>query len=201
MAPRYALALFSLIILQPVGTFSQFSLSQISAQAGVISVRWQYGSESGNPFYAEVQIGGRFVSRPVTWALYWGHWDDGIDHPLPIIDAVTYSYSSHIIGARIGISVQEALKYFPLPLELYAGASHHFAHQTYIGGSDYFGNRGVDASVNTTTAELGVNALIPIVEPVRLLAGLQQYFPFTQEPADELQRERRMFRAGISVLL
>ena len=65
MTPRNALALFSLIILLPVGTFSQFTISQISAQAGVTSVRWQYGSESGNPFYAELQIGGRSEERRV----------------------------------------------------------------------------------------------------------------------------------------
>ena len=132
----------------PVDTFAQITLSSVTVRAGIIRTQWDNDPIYAKylwSFYPEIQAGGTFIIPYLSWGLSWGYWTDGIDHTLPVMDMVTYSQSAHIVAARIGFEPTVLTDHLPVVITLFVGAAEHFSKLSYIGGTDFAGNRGENA--------------------------------------------------------
>jgi hypothetical protein len=188
----------------PVVTFAQITLSSVTVRAGIIRTQWDNDPIYAKylwSFYPEIQAGGTFIIPYLSWGLSWGYWTDGIDHTLPVMDMVTYSQSAHIVAARIGFEPTVLTDHLPVVITLFVGAAEHFSKLSYIGGTDFAGNRGENSTEQLTTGFVGIGASYPVVSRLSLqLEGLQ-YIPFGDSWHDNAQKNRRAFKFGLAVKL
>lgn len=147
-------------------------------------------------FYPEVQISSKLSSLggkiSLEGGLHWGYWNDGVQKPSSsCADCITYSYSSHIVGARL-YTVLEAL---PIPLSLLGGLSHHFLSAEYIGGRGVAGRPGNDFRDNYGSAEVGLRIAVPLSDRLTITTEVQEHIPLSGKQG---YRTRPAFKLGFS---
>jgi hypothetical protein len=198
--PLRPLLVIGLVLISVKATFAQLDLSTVAVKLGAIRTLFDKALPYRDYQYAlfpELQVGGPFFTRSLDWSFYWGYWSDGVDRPLPIKDAPTYSYSSHILGVRITFLPAMAGKEMPVPVGIFAGIASHFIRARYVGGSDLMGNPGRDYSKTSTTAEIGVNAFVQLRRRLSVTAELQQYFRLESDSFGRRQTNRRAYKIGL----
>lgn len=163
-----------ILIMIPSITFSQTNVSRISLDFGYIrNYQPDFGNDKLFAFSPEIKIGGNFIKDHFEWDFSLSYWDDGVDLPFNIADAVTYSYSSTSFSAR--------LNYFPekilLPLHFISGLSARYVDVDYIGGSDLSGNYLGDNSFFLFTFDLGAGLDLKVLEKVRLRFDALAFIP------------------------
>ena len=179
---------------------AQVDVSLISAKIGTIRTLWRDDpiySEHLWSLYPEIELGGRFFKPYLSWGASWGYWSDGIKEALPVMDGITYSEASHILGLRIAFYPQIADEHWPIPLSVFGGVSHHLIKMTYIGGGDYAGRRGQDFNDHSTTAHVGLGVSVPILDLFSLGVEAQQFIPFSSSESEQTQKNRRAFKIGL----
>ncbi len=197
-----ALTMMSLLLWSSAGS-AQVDVSTVSARIGTIRTLWRDGPPyEGHlwSLYPEVEIGGRFFARYLSWGASWGYWSDGISEPLPIKDIVTYSQTGHLLSIRIGFHPQLADEHWPIPVTVFGGFSHHIVKSKYISYMDFVGPRGLDSSENSTTAHVGLAVTVSIVDMFSLITEAQQFVPLGNSEIDQAQRDRRAFKIGVLVM-
>jgi hypothetical protein len=162
-------------------TFAQPGLPSLSIKAGVIRNLQApfYRDLPKYSFYPEIQINGQ-ISRSSSLAvsalsgLYWGYWDDGVDETSNACrDCHTYSFSSHIIGARMGLLLEK----FPLvPTGFAIGLSRHFIRANYVGGLGLAGDPGQDFERWATTTEAIVYTYIDLGKKAGVIIEFQKFW-------------------------
>jgi hypothetical protein len=175
---------------------AQLNLNNISANIGVINTLY-----SDLVIYPEVQIGGNVIIPSIRWTIYWGYWIEGINKPIIGSDYVTYSYNSHILGTRFTLMLSKLSDNLDLPFGIFIGASHHFISVKYIGGAGIDGKPGHDATIGTTTLEVGLNAEVQAFGPVYFRGEIQQFIPIGNDYYDRLQKNRRTYKIGLAYIL
>ncbi|MFQ6678352.1 MAG: hypothetical protein ACE5D0_08525 [Fidelibacterota bacterium] len=123
--------------------------------------------------YYELEVGREFNSGENYSSLYLAYWDDCLTKPLEIMDAITYSNSSVIIGGRFGMINPLLPKYLNVKANLFFGLAHNFVKGTPIGGLDYGGLPGEKYSRNLNTIEVGLDLTYNIYGPFKILTGIQ----------------------------
>jgi hypothetical protein len=184
--------------------FGQFNMNTVSANVGTIRTMWPDQSvfeEYQYTLYYELQIGGLFFAPSFKWVAYWGHWDDGIARALPVADLATHSNSGHVIGARVFVLPTELLAHWPLPVGVFAGASHEFLSIRYVGGHDYYGRPANDYTEDVTTLEIGLNVEVEILSPLAIRGEIRQLFPLGDQEVDQRQKGRRAYTIGVAAIL
>jgi len=192
--------MFAFVFLRVPST-AQVNVGSLSAKIGTIKTFFFDASTYKNYQYAvypEIQIDGRFFADYLTWDAYWGYWNDGLEETF-FVDSWTYSYSSHIVGARLSFSPQQAADHWLIPLDLFAGLAHHFIRARYVGGYDWYGKTGSDFAEGSSTAEIGLRAHINVVGPLAVVGEAQQFFPLGNSYFDQLQKGRRAYKIGVSL--
>lgn len=127
--------------------------------------------------YPEVHVGGPMFEKFLVWDIYYGYWNDGVKKPFYIMDAVTYSYSSNLVGTRIYFYPQDAFDEFILPLKLIAGLSYHSVKERYVGGFDLAGTHGDGSSIEFLSLDIGLGSEIKIIDVLALGIEGNVYFP------------------------
>jgi hypothetical protein len=182
-------------------TLAQLSLNSASVNVGTIRTLFPNDSRYTDfqyAFYPEVQVDGDFLASFVGWTVYWGYWSDGLENALPVADMVSYSYSSHIVGARFSFLPAKLLDHWPLPIGIFAGTAHHFIAARYIGGFGLDGNPGHEFTADATTVELGLNAEVQVLGPIGIRGEIQQFIPLRSDYFDRLQKNRRVYKLGLA---
>jgi hypothetical protein len=156
--------------------------TRIALTAGLIENLQDASNQPQYSFYPEIQLLNDFFALSeakvtVGGSLYWGYWTDGVDELSSCKDCFTFSYSSHIIGAR----VMAALDAFPIPIAGFAGISRHFIRADYIGGYDYPGNPGSDFQDALNAFEAGIRVQVPMSQRLHIGGNYRQYTPFVKK--------------------
>ena len=121
--------------------------------------------------------------------VYAGAWSDGVKTPTRSKDAITYSYRSLIVGARVSV----ALNHIPAPLSIRGGFSRHIFWATYIDGAGVGGR--VDHRRASNALEFGVRLQMPLSRRVGIGGDAQVYLML---PFDE--NNPRAIRAAYSLV-
>lgn len=173
---------------------AQLTVNSVSLNAGTIrSLSAESWTNNHWKFYPELQLGGDLFVAPFRWTMYWAYWSDGFQK-VPFYYWSVYSYSSHIIGARVQVVLPRA------PLGVFVGISQHFIARTYLGGTnDFPGKPLTDISANATTFELGLNGEVELCQPLALRLEVHQLFPLGDRPFEGVQKDRRAYTGGIAV--
>jgi len=176
-----------------------FNLSSISLNMGAIEhfYRDDPAVSSIYAFYPEAQASGPLFASYLHWTLAWGFWDDGIGGPLNHENKITYSFRSHILGARLMFRPRKTGENWPLPVGLFAGYSRHLVHAEYVGGLDAGGKPGHDASRHSNTIEIGLNGEFPFHGPFIFRVEARQFIPFSGDDFENPQKSRRAYTIGI----
>lgn len=183
-------------------TLAQLSLNTVSVNVGTIRTLFSDLSfYQGYQYsvYPEVQIGGNVFIPSVRWIAYWGYWTDGVEKAFPVTDHVTYSYSSHIVGARFNFFPAKLLPHWPLPIGIFTGVAHHFISGKYVSGSGFDGRPGQDLAGDATTFEIGLNAEVEVLGPIAVRVEVQQFVPLGSKEFDQLQKNRRAYKVGLAL--
>jgi hypothetical protein len=182
-------------------TTAQIHLNTVSANIGSIRTLfpdYSFYHDFQYSIYPEFQIGGDFLTPSIRWVTYWGFWADGIENALPVADFVTYSYSSHIVGARFNFLLENFLPHVPLPIGIFTGVAHHFISVRYVGGFGFDGKAGHDYSDGVTTFEIGVNGEVDVFDQIAIRAEVQQFVPLGSKEFDRAQKNRRAYKVGLA---
>jgi len=185
-------------------SLAQLSLDSFSANVGTIRTTHSEHSVYSDyqyAFYPELQIGGTLFLSYFKWTTYWGYWSDGITEPLDVMDMVTYSGQTHILGARVTFHPAEVAPEFPLPVGIFAGFAHHFISVEYVGGLGFDGKPGHDYTQTLNTFELGLNIDVSVLGPINLRGEVHQLFPLGNESTNATQRGRRAYKVGLALQL
>ncbi len=199
---RMFAVLVAALILVQTRSEAQVDISFTSVRAGAIRTQSLDFQGEGYlwSFYPELQVGGQLFRPYLFWAATWGYWSDGINEPLPIYDFVTYSQRGHILTARIGVRPRVLAPHLPIPISFFVGVAQHISWTTYIGGTDLGGHHGTNSTDRTTSGLFGLDISVPIVAHLNLDAEGLQFVPFGNNPIDYVQKNRRAFTLGITVL-
>ena len=168
---------FIFLFFCPVFSYTQTNLTDFRVTAGMLqNVRgdgeWYDGYRW--TFYPEVQIGGQLINDPFLWGVYYGFWDDGVSEPITGFDnLITYSFTSQIIGLRVGMQTEDILENDLIQMRFQAGFSHHMLDAAYIGGMDSEGQPGSDFSQTFEAMDADIGVSLKIYKPVRLYLGFQ----------------------------
>lgn len=160
---------------------AQTSFSRVSVDLGIIR-NYQYNIDDNKiySFYPELKIGGNFLTNYLEWELYTSYWDDGIKEAFNVRDAVTYSYSSFVLGNKFCFFPKEIIEDFFWPFYLSAGISYRKINEKYVGGSDYTGNYRENNTSNLITYDIGFGVYFAVFEKVRLRIDSNICFPFKE---------------------
>lgn len=183
-------------------TYAQISLNTLSANVGTIRTLFPNYSPYEDyqySFYPELQVGGDFLTPSIQWIVCWGYWMDGVKKAFPVADMVTYSYSSHLLGARFNIFPGKLLPHWPLPVGVFTGLAHHFISGKYVGGFGLDGRPGRDFTRSGNTFEAGINAELEALGPIAVRGEIHQLFPLGNEWLDRMQKNRRAYTVGLAV--
>jgi len=155
-------------------------------------------------FYPEVQITGQIVRSSVLAVsahsgLYWGYWNDGVDETSSAcVDCHTYSFSSHVIGARMGLLLEK----FPLvPTGFAIGLSRHFIRAVYVGGYGEAGNPGQDFERRATTFEAIAYTHLALGKKAGVIVEVQKSWPVGNNYLKEVQFNRSAIKLGFAYSL
>lgn len=184
-------------------TLGQVNLNTLSANIGVIRTFLPaHAPFQANQFsiYPEIQAGGAFFTPAVRWNIYWGYWSDGVARAFPVADYVTYSHSSHVVGARFNVFPARIFPQWPIPLGIFAGFAYHFISATYVGGFSFDGRPGHNFTGDAATGEVGVNVEVEVFGPVVVRGEAQQYFGLGSGEFNRLQKNRRSYTVGFAVM-
>jgi hypothetical protein len=182
-------------------TLAQLSLNAVSANVGAIRTLfpdYSFYEDYQYSVYPEVQIGGNLFIPSVRWIAYWGYWTDGVEKALPVLDFVTYSHSSHIVGVRFNLLPAKLLPHWPLPIGVFTGVAHHFIAGRYVGGFGFVGRPGQDFTDDANTLEIGLNAEVDVLGPIAIRGEIQQFIPLGSDYLDRMQKSRRAYKVGLT---
>jgi hypothetical protein len=179
---------------------AQTNLNNVSINAGIIEKLFY-----NNPFekcfqytfYQELQCGGDLMIPFIYWTVYWGYWNDGVNEVLPIMDAVTYSFSSHVVGGRFTLIPAKLLDRWRVPIGFFAGIGNHFISRRYVGGLGYDGSPGQNLRFNVLTLDVGVNIEVKLFGPFCVQSDIQQLVPLRSDDYDRLRGNRWVFKLGL----
>jgi hypothetical protein len=194
------LVLVALAFFLPVSAeAADFGFSSVSLNAGYIEHFYRDEPQISDiyAFYPEILVTGPLFASFLHWGLSWGIWDDGIERPFNGNNEITYSFRSHIFGARVMFRPRKTGENWPLPVGIFAGYSRHLVHAEYIGGVDATGKPGRSADRGSNTFEFGLNAEFPFSGPFILRGEARQYIPFPDDNFEEPQKSRRAYTLGI----
>ena len=197
---KLVLLLFIVILIQPIS--AQINFSKLSADVGIRrNIQSDITDELNKYFvYPEIQIGGKFIEKYLEWDLGWSYQDDGWNEPLPIADYITYSYSSHSVGAHLSFYPQNLSESFNFPVHLITGFSHHFVSKKYVGGYDFTGSSGTDDSYGVSTIDLGLGLNHNLMNTFRLRLDGIVYFPFPGEANSNVNNNISSLKLGFDYL-
>jgi hypothetical protein len=160
-----------LITLLTVGVIStpcsaaELTLNRIAATFGSIQpLGW---NDAPNVFYPELQVQGVLLTRGIGWESFWGYWDDGITQ-VQVRDAIVYSSSGHMLGARVSVDPKLLLAQWPLPIVVWGGVAHQFISLNDLGYTDFAGSGGYDHAIGANSWEFGGRALIGLTNKIGL---------------------------------
>lgn len=162
-----------------IPTSNVWSQADITITVGLIENLQDASNQPQYAVYTEVQLSNEFVQKPtatISGGFYWGYWDDRVERLSSCADCYTYSFRSHIIGARLAATLNE----FPIPIATFAGISRHFMIADYIGGGDFAGNIGEDFNYGINAVEFGTRVYIPVADGFSLVGTYQQYYPLAK---------------------
>jgi hypothetical protein len=185
------------------GTALEFGFTRFSINAGYIENfhRDDPAYDDTYSFYPELQAGGAFLFPYLTWIGYWGYWDDRAAKPVRPSVVPVFSFKSHIAGVRVMFNPRKTSDNWPLPAGLFAGISRHFVTAEYLGDNAGTGIPPKDYHRNSNTLEFGLNIEFPLWGLFSLRGEVHQFFPFTGDDFEELQKNRRAYTLGISAVL
>ncbi len=196
---RCAGILLGILILFSPFVRAQVNVSSVTIRSGVIRTMWHDHGSVSVPlwaFYPEIQIGGMLFLPYLRWGASWGYWSDGIDRPLPVMDMVTYSQSSHVVAMRMEFHPRELDQHVPIPISVFVGAAEHFVRQEYIGGADLAGNGGQNSSDRALVGFAGVGVSFRVLPSLSLEGEVRQFIPFGESEDQRAHKDRRVFSIG-----
>jgi len=187
-------------------SLAQLSLDSFSANVGTMKTTHSEHSAYSDyqyAFYPEVQTGGSLFLPYFRWTIYWGYWSDGITEPLNVMDIVTYSRQTHILGARVTFFPAKIAPRFPLPVGIFAGFAHHFTTARYVGtfGLFPYSKPREHFTESLNTVEAGLNADVSILGPFNIRGEIHQFFPLGDPPIDQALKGRRAYKVGLALQL
>lgn len=209
---------------------AQISFHSISANFGLIDA-FHAGSEF-NPgasplsfsdnksmFYPELEVNAEIMAPFLRGGLYWGYWTEkALENNFRsagFIDTHTYSYSysSHIAGARLTFLPGKLFEDILLPFGVFAGMAQHFISSKCYDNRDAFSQLPGETYTceNTlafqnsdgqriTTLEAGLSTEIRIYGPIQLQGKLFRYFPVGSSDELRYRNNRWVYSAGLSIL-
>lgn len=135
----------------------------VSTNLGFIENRQDDPGQPHFALYPEVEVStgiarSKKALLSLSGAVYMGGWRDGVDELSHCADCITYSYSSIILGTRIGVRPDA----FPLPLSIWGGFSRHWLSAQYVGGAGVAGNIESDYQDAFNALETGVRLQVPV---------------------------------------
>lgn len=190
MKAKYLVILLSIILA------SNSNSQTLTFGLGLIENLQDADNQPKFAIYPEVQLSNDFYDRhDLTFgaSVYWGYWDDGVNKLSSCSHCWTYSYSSHIVGARFEMK----LKKFLIPLRLFFGISRHFIQANYFGGAGYAGGKGYDFAKRINAAEVGIRTRFLIKNRYSLTGNLQFYFPLDDRWYGRSRTYRVAFGLGL----
>ena len=196
------LVLLSVIVIPIQPLSAQINFSKLSADVGLKqNIHLDITDESNKYFvYPEIQVGGKFITKYLEWDLGWSYQNDGRTEPLPIADYITYSYSSHSVGAHISFYPQNLTETFILPIHLITGFSYHFASKKYIGGYDFTGSSGTDDSYGISTVDLGLGLNYNLINNFRIRLDGIVYFQLPGDGKSDIKNNNASLKLGFDYL-
>lgn len=190
-----------LLLLPPAAT-SQIDVSSVTARLGVIRTLQDETYEAGHlwSLYPELQLGGLFFTKSLTWGVSWGYWTDGLNHEFDnVVDHATFSQKGHIFTLRLAFEPEKVAPHWPIPLKLFAGAAKHIIFSRHIGGTDFTGRHGPDSTYYPTTLYGGLSLAFPFSSKFQFEAEVAQFVPIGDDAFHGAQEDRRDFKLGIVV--
>ena len=177
------LVLLSSIVIFILPVSAQTNISKLSADIGLKQNTHSAANDESNKYiiYPEIQIGGKFIAMYLEWDIGWSYQDDGQNEPLPVADYITYSYSSHNVGAHISFYPQNLSETFSIPLHLITGFSYQFESRQYVGGYDFTGSSGTNDSYGISTLDLGIGLNYNLMNNLRVRLDGIVYFQFLED--------------------
>ena len=172
------------------------NINTVSVGTGLIKGLQDFSEK--HAFYPELGIGGRCIASYLNWKVHWEYWNDGVDVPLSVRDAPTYSFSSHIVGIRLTCLTKKALPGFLIPVDPSIGISHHFINAEYVGGTDIGGRPGKDFTGSVTSCDLGFETGYNVDEYIRFNVGVMYYFPIGETKDKSFEKSRSSFGFGFN---
>lgn len=194
--PCLALASIVLPISFITPASAQLSFNSVGANVGITSTMFPASRTTKYVLYPEVEIGGQFFPQYLQWSAFWGYWDDGINQG-HLTETVEYSAHGHTVGIRLAFYPSSALKEWPLPIAIFGGLTHHFVSLTYLGGEDFFGNPGHDASTSLTSAEAGMRLFARTAQSLEFRLELRGVYAIRRGDFLLNADERRVIDAGV----
>jgi hypothetical protein len=185
-------------------SLAQISFNSVSANVGQIRTLFpdiELYSDHQHAFYSELEVDAEIVVTYIRGGVYWGYWNDGVNN-LSIIDAVYYSFNSHIVGTRFTFLPEKLFDNWLLPFGIFGGAAHHFISARCVGGVDFVGNTCnsdlyEDFTGNINTLEVGLSTEVRIIGPLKIHGKVNQFIPLGDKEFDRRQKKRRIYKVGL----
>ncbi len=183
------------------------SLGNVSISANIGFIRtlfpdYEFYSNYKHTLYPELEVDTEMMVPYIRGGLYWGYWNDGVNRPLPVKDAVTFSYRSHILGARVTFLPTKLLDDWLLPFGVFVGTARHFITEQCVGGYDFAGNtcnkaQYQDSRHNIHTLETGLSSEFGIWGPLKIRGKIYQFIPLGNSEMDRSHKKQRGYSVGV----
>lgn len=190
--------------------FTPGSLDNVLISANIGFIRtvfpdYVHYSDYQYAFYPELEVDAEILAPYTRGGVYWGYWNDGVNSPLPVKDAVTFSYRSHILGARITFLPKKLLDNWLLPFGVFVGAARHFISEQCVGGFDIGGStcneaHYRDSRYNIHTLEAGLSSEFRIGGAFKIRGKVYQFIPLGNSEMDRYQEKRRGYSVGLGFI-
>jgi hypothetical protein len=197
---RYRRIIFIIIVailIFDLSANAQLNISSVSLKIGSINT-FQTDAPYASALNPEIQVGGKFLSKYFNWGIYWSYWNDGVNEML-WFDSPVYNYSSHILGCRMSLPLNNVDDNWIIRIEIFAGVAEHFINARCI--SQGWGATEGDYSKAITTGDLGLSLPINIIGPWNILAEAQVFLPFDRNKDDLMIQDRLSFKIGVKYML
>jgi len=196
------ITLITLLIVSFRPLSAQINFSKVSVDIWVKQNYKTYHFDNTNQFlfYPELQIGGKFIHDYLEWNINGGYWNDGIDEPFPVMDHMTYTYSSIIVGGYISFYPEKLSEKFIFPIHLLTGFSHHFISEKYVGGEDFTGSHRNNNFFGLFTIDLGLGVNFNLIDRIRIRLEGIVYFPLDKNQYTENYGSSSSFKIGFDYM-